>query len=125
MKDSKLPSRPPGVIDKYPAQGSHPGVRVDVLAQCSFELAEYPQAEHAYTQVLAARAGRRVARRSRRQPAGLGFTNRVTRKRRKGLSRGGRPLPQDSHAAPTSSIRATAEYDARAAQPSGADAPPQ
>ncbi len=42
------------VIDTYP--GAEPAIRRSawiVVAHGSFELAEYPQAEHAYTQVLA------------------------------------------------------------------------
>ena len=61
------------VIDTYP--GADAAIRRSawiVVAHGSFELAEYPQAEHAYAQVLAVTPeGDAVARRARRQPRRL------------------------------------------------------
>ena len=61
------------VIDTYPdAEAAIRRSAWIVVAHGSFDLAEYPQAEHAYAQVLTAHAGgRRVARRVRRQPRRL------------------------------------------------------
>src|SRR5262249_10878060 len=54
MKDSKAAMEADqGVVDNYP--GAEAGIRRSgwiVVAHGSFELAEYPQAEHAYAEVL-------------------------------------------------------------------------
>src|SRR5712691_1633083 len=105
------------VIDKYP--GAAASIRRSawiVVAHGSFELAEYPQAEHAYTQVLAV------------TPEGDKSRSALVDNLAASIYKQGElaNAAQDYRAAadhflrirttaPTSSIRATAEYDAGAA----------
>jgi tetratricopeptide (TPR) repeat protein len=105
------------VIDNYP--GAQPGIGRSawiVVAHGSFELAEYPQAERAYTQVLAATPEADESR--------AGFVDNLAAsiyKQGEAANQAKDYRAAADHflrirtAAPTSGIRATAEYDAGAA----------
>ncbi len=105
------------VIDTYPAADA--GIRRDawvVVAHGSFELAEYPQAEQAYTQVLAATPQDDKSR------AGLVDNLAASIYKQGELARDAQDYRAAADhflrirsAAPTSTIRPTAEYDAGAA----------
>ena len=105
------------VIDKYP--GAAASIRRSawiVVAHGSFELAEYPQAEHAYTQVLA------VTPESDESRAALADNLAASIYKQGELANEAKDYRAAADhflrirtAAPTSSIRATAEYDAGAA----------
>ncbi len=105
------------LIDKYP--GAPASIRRTawiVVAHGSFELAEYPRAEHAYTQVL---AGTPEGDESR---AALVDNLAASIYKQGELANEGKDYRAAADhflrirtAAPTSSIRATAEYDAGAA----------
>ncbi|HZF23536.1 MAG TPA: tetratricopeptide repeat protein, partial [Burkholderiales bacterium] len=105
------------VIDKYPGAGE--SIRRSawmVLAHGSFELAEYPQAEHAYTQVLA------VTPQGDESRAALVDNLAASIYKQGELANDAKDYRAAADhflrirtAAPTSSIRATAEYDAGAA----------
>ena len=105
------------VIDSYPAVDT--GIRRSawiVVAHGSFELAEYPPAEHAYTQVLAVTPEGDKSR--------AGFVDNLAAsiyKQGEAANQAQDYRAAANHflrirtAAPTSAIRATAEYDAGAA----------
>jgi len=105
------------VIDNYP--GAEVGIRGSawiVVAHGSFELAEYPQAEHAYAQVLAVTPEDDAAR--------AGFVDNLAAsiyKQGEAANQAQDYRAAADHflrirsAAPTSTIRAAAEYDAGAA----------
>jgi len=105
------------VIDAYPAADT--GIRRSawiVVAHGSFELAEYPPAEHAYTQVLAVTPEGDKSR--------AGFVDNLAAsiyKQGEAANQAQDYRAAANHflrirtAAPTSGIRATAEYDAGAA----------
>jgi tetratricopeptide (TPR) repeat protein len=105
------------VIDKYP--GAEASIRRSawiVVAHGSFELAEYPQAEHAYTQVLA------VTPQGDESRAALVDNLAASIYKLGELANEAKDYRAAADhflrirtAAPTSSIRATAEYDAGAA----------
>ena len=102
------------VIDKYPGTEMH--IRRSawiVVAHGSFELAEYPQAEHAYTQVLA------VTPESDESHAKFVENLAASIYKQGELARDAKDYRVAADhflrirtAAPTSTIRATAEYDA-------------
>ncbi len=105
------------VLDAYP--GAESAIRRSawiVVAHGSFELAAYPEAEHAYTQVLAATPEGDKAR--------AGFVDNLAAsiyKQGEAANQGKDYRAAASHflrirsAAPTSSLRPTAEYEAGAA----------
>ena len=105
------------VIDTYP--GAEAGIRRSawiVVAHGSFELAEYPQAEHAYTQVLAVTPESDESR--------AAFVDNLAASIYKQGERANEAQDYRAaadhflrirSAAPTSTIRAAAEYDAGAA----------
>ena len=105
------------VIDKYP--GAELPIRRSawiVIAHGSFELAEYPQAEHAYSQVLTLTPEADPSR------AGLVDNLAASIYKQGEIARNAKDYRAAADhflrirtAAPTSSIRATAEYDAGAA----------
>src|SRR5260370_2243082 len=105
------------VIDKYP--GAEMPIRRSawiVVAHGSFELAEYPQAEHAYAQVLT------VTPEGDESRAKLGDNLAASIYKQGELARNAQHYRAAADhflrirtAAPTSTIRATAEYDAGAA----------
>jgi len=105
------------VIDKYP--GAEASIRRSawiVVAHGSFELAEYPQAEHAYTQMLA------VTPEGDKSRAALVDNLAASIYKQGELANEAQDYRAAADhflrirtAAPTSSIRATAEYDAGAA----------
>ncbi len=105
------------VIDKYP--GAEASIRRSawiVVAHGSFELAKYPQAEHAYTQVLAVTPEGDASR------AALVDNLAASIYKQGELANEAQDYRAAADhflrirtAAPTSSIRATAEYDAGAA----------
>ncbi len=105
------------VVDKYP--GAELPIRRSawiVVAHGSFELAEYPQAEHAYTQVLT------VTPESDESHAGFVDNLAASIYKQGELARGAKDYRAAADhflrirtAAPTSTIRPTAEYDAGAA----------
>ena len=106
------------VIDKYPE--ADPSIRRSawiVVAHGSFELADYPQAEHAYTEVLKATpASDADARRVSSTTSPLRSTSRVKLPtKRKDYRAAADNFLRIRTAAPTSAIRPTAEYDAGAA----------
>jgi tetratricopeptide (TPR) repeat protein len=105
------------VVDKYP--GAELPIRRSawiVVAHGSFELAEYPQAEHAYAQVLT------VTPESDESHAGFVDNLAASIYKQGELARGAKDYRAAADhflrirtAAPTSTIRPTAEYDAGAA----------
>lgn len=105
------------VIDKYPA--AEPPIRRSawvVVAHGSFELAEYPQAEHAYTEVL------KVTPEGDESRAKLVDNLAASIYKQGELARDAKDYRAAANhflrirtAAPTSTIRPTAEYDAGAA----------
>src|SRR5437773_11742573 len=105
------------VIDKYP--GAPASIRRSawiVVAHGSFELAQYPQAEHAYTQVLT------VTPEGDGSRAALVDNLAASIYKQGELARGAKDYRAAADhflrirtAAPTSTIRPTAEYDAGAA----------
>ena len=105
------------VIDKYPA--AEPPIRRSawvVVAHGSFELAEYPQAEHAYTEVL------KVTPEGDESRAKLVDNLAASIYKQGELARNAKDYRAAADhflrirtAAPTSTIRPTAEYDAGAA----------
>jgi tetratricopeptide (TPR) repeat protein len=105
------------VIDKYP--GAEASIRRSawiVVAHGSFELAEYPQAEHAYTQVLAVTSegdGSRAALVD--DLAASIYKQGELANEAQDYRAAADNFLRIRTAAPTSSIRATAEYDAGAA----------
>jgi len=105
------------LIDKYPdAEASIRRSAWIVVAHGSFELAEYPQAEHAYTQVLAVtpEGGESRAALVDNLAASIYKQGELANKAQDYRAAADHFL-RIRTAAPTSSIRATAEYDAGAA----------
>jgi len=105
------------VIDKYP--GADPAIRRSawiVVAHGSFELAEYPQAEHAYAQVIAVTPEGDASRAPfvDNLAASIYKQGELANEAQDYRAAADNFLRIRS-AAPTSSIRATAEYDAGAA----------
>src|SRR6266581_3414646 len=105
------------VIDKYP--GAEASIRRSawiVVAHGSFELAKYPQAEHAYTQVLAVTPEGDASRAAlvENLAASIYKQGELANEAQDYRAAADHFL-RIRTAAPTSSIRATAEYDAGAA----------
>jgi cellulose synthase operon protein C len=105
------------VIDKYPSTEMH--IKRSawiVVAHGSFELAEYPQAEHAYTQVLAVtpESDESHAKFVDNLAASIYKQGEIARDAKDYRAAADHFL-RIRTAAPTSTIRATAEYDAGAA----------
>src|SRR5499425_383298 len=105
------------VIDKYP--GAEPSIRRSawiVVAHGSFELANYPQAEHAYTQVLAVtpESDESHAKFVDNLAASI-YKQGELANEAKDYRAAADHFLRIRTAAPTSSIRETAEYDAGAA----------
>jgi len=105
------------VIDKYP--GAAASIRRSawiVVAHGSFELAEYPRAEHAYTQVLAATPEGDESRAALVDNLAASiYKQGELANEAKDYRAAADHFLRIRTAAPTSSIRATAEYDAGAA----------
>src|SRR5256712_4273408 len=105
------------VIDKYP--GAEAAIRRSawiVVAHGSFELAEYPQAEHAYTQVLAATPEGDESRAALVDNLAASiYKQGELANEAQDYRAAADDFLRIRTAAPTSSIRATAEYDAGAA----------
>src|SRR3989475_359935 len=105
------------VIDKYP--GAAASIRRSawiVVAHGSFELAEYPQAEHAYTQVLAVTPQGDESRTALVDNLAASiYKQGELANEAKDYRAAADHFLRIRTAAPTSSIRATAEYDAGAA----------
>src|SRR5882724_7574098 len=105
------------VIDKYPGAGG--SIRRSawiVVAHGSFELAEYPRAEHAYTQVLAATPEGDESRVALVDNLAASiYKQGELANEAKDYRAAADHFLRIRTAAPTSSIRATAEYDAGAA----------
>ena len=105
------------VIDNYP--GSDAAIRRSawiVVAHGSFELAEYPQAEHAYTQVLTVTPEGDESRAALVDNLAASIYKQGERANEEQDYRAAADhFLRIRSAAPTSSIRATAEYDAGAA----------
>jgi tetratricopeptide (TPR) repeat protein len=102
------------VIDKYP--GAAASIRRSawiVVAHGSFELAEYPRAEHAYTQVLAATPEGDESRAALVDNLAASiYKQGELANEAKDYRAAADHFLRIRTAAPTSSIRATAEYDA-------------
>jgi tetratricopeptide (TPR) repeat protein len=103
------------VIDSYPS-ADVPAVGLDRVAHASFELADYPQAEHAYAQVLA------VTPDDDKEHAGLVDNLAASIYKQGELANAAQDYRAAADhflrirtAAPTSAIRPAAEYDAGAA----------
>src|SRR3989454_400097 len=105
------------VIDKYP--GTEASIRRSawiVVAHGSFELAKYPQAEHAYTQVLAVTPEGAESRAALVDNLAASiYKQGELANEAKDYRAAADHFLRIRTAAPTSSIRATAEYDAGAA----------
>src|SRR5260370_19867627 len=105
------------VIEKY--RGAGASIRRSawmVVAHGSFELAEYPQAEHAYTQVLAVTPEGDASRAALVDNLAASiYKQGELANEAKDYRAAADHVPRIRTAAPTSSIRATAEYDAGAA----------
>jgi len=105
------------VIDKYP--GAAASIRRSawiVVAHGSFELAEYPQAEHAYTQVLAVTPQTDESRAALVENLAASiYKQGELANEAKDYRAAADHFLRIRTAAPTSTIRATAEYDAGAA----------
>jgi cellulose synthase operon protein C len=105
------------VIDKYP--GAAASIRRSawiVVAHGSFELAEYPQAEHAYTQVLEVTPEGDASRAALVDNLAASiYKQGELANEAKDYRAAADHFLRIRTAAPTSSIRATAEYDAGAA----------